>query len=113
MRDRDPRRTARREARQRQREHLGIAVPPCVLCIQKHHTAGRHHDAKLTEQLCEMHHREQHEQIMRAGLSPEYEPDEIKRVALALRWAAVYDRARADAMEHWADLLNQSEGDHQ
>jgi hypothetical protein len=50
---------------------------------------------------------------MRAGLSPEYEPDEIKRVALALRWAAVYDRARADAMEHWADLLNQSEGDHQ
>jgi hypothetical protein len=52
-----------------------------------------------------------HEQLMGEGISPHYEPDEVKRVALALRAAAVYDRQRADAMERWATLLeNISEG---
>jgi hypothetical protein len=45
---------------------------------------------------------------MRAGISPQYEPDEVKRVALALRAAAVYDRQRADAMERWAGVLEKS-----
>jgi hypothetical protein len=56
-----------------------------------------------------MHHRMIHEQLMQAGISPHYEPDKVKRVALALRSAAVYDRNRADAMERWASLLEQSE----
>jgi len=46
-----------------------------------------------------------HDQLMRAEISPLYERNAIKRVALALRATAVYDRARADAMERWADLL--------
>jgi hypothetical protein len=105
VRDQRPIQTARRKARQRDRESRGIAVPPCPLCIQSHHTAGRNHDPKLTAQICEMHHRVTHEQILRAGITLEYEPDEVKRVALALRAASVYDRARADAMERWARLL--------
>jgi len=103
--DQRPIRTARRRARQQERERLGIAVPPCVLCIQEHHTAYKRHDPQLKAPLCEMHHREIHEQLLRAGISPLYEPDEVKRVALALRAAAVYDRARADAMDRWAGLL--------
>jgi hypothetical protein len=75
------------------------------LCIQSHHTAGGNHDPELTAQVCEMHHRAIHEQILQAGISLEYEPDEVKRVAQALRTAAVYDRARADAMDRWASLL--------
>jgi hypothetical protein len=82
-----------------------MAVSPCVLCIEYHHTAGRHHDQHLKAPICEMHHREIHEQLLRAEISLRYEPDEVKRVALALRAAAVYDRARADAMDRWADLL--------
>jgi hypothetical protein len=64
--------------------------------------------------MCEMHHRRIHEQLMRAGISPLHEPDVIKRVALALRSAAVYDRDRADAMDRWANLLeSQSEASHE
>jgi len=105
MRDQRPIRTARRKVRQQERGHLGIAVPPCVLCIQEHHPAGQNHDSQLTDLLCEMHHREIHERLLRAGISLRYEPDEVRRVALALRAAAVYDRARADAMDRWACLL--------
>jgi len=52
-----------------------------------------------------MHHREIHEEMLSGGISLRYEPDPIKRVATALRAAAVYDRKRADAMDRWADLL--------
>jgi hypothetical protein len=107
IKDRQPIRTARRKARQQERESQGIAVSPCVFCIQDHHTAFRRHDPQLTAPLCEMHHRMIHEQLMQAGISPHYEPDKVKRVALALRSAAVYDRDRADAMERWAGLLEQ------
>jgi hypothetical protein len=106
VRDQRPIQTARRKTRQRDRENRGIAVPPCPLCIQSHHTAGRNHDDELIAQICETHHRAIHEQILRAGISLEYEPDPVKRVALALRAASVYDRARADAMERWASLLD-------
>jgi len=51
-----------------------------------------------------------HEQLMQAGISPHHEPDEIKRVALALRAAAVYDRGRADAMDRWASVLEKAQG---
>lgn len=112
MRDRDPRRTARRAARQRERERLGVAVPPCVLCIEEHHTAGRHHDAKLTAPLCERHHRGIHEEMLKAGIPLSFEPNPIKRVANALRAVALYDRRKADAMEHWADLIDPSKGEY-
>jgi len=111
MRDRLPIRTARRKVRQKEREQNGVAVPPCVLCIELHHTAGRNHDPQLTDPLCEMHHRELHEQLRRAGVSFTFEPDPKKRVAKALRSAALYDRARADAMNRWAASLDQSEED--
>jgi hypothetical protein len=83
----------------------GIAVPPCDFCIQEHHTAYRKHDAYLIAPLCEKHHLQVHEQLLRAGVSPRYERAAVKRVAAALRAAAVYDRARADAMDRWASLL--------
>ena len=108
MSDQQPIRTARRKARQRERERLGLAVAPCVLCIQEHHTAGKNHDSQLTAPLCEMHHREIHEQMLRAGVSLRYQSDPRMRVAMALRAMAVYGRAEADAMERMADLLDQS-----
>ena len=100
-----PIRTARRKTRQQERERQGIAVPPCSLCIDEHHTAGRKHDRELKVPLCEMHHREIHEQMFRGKISLRHKPDAIKRVATALRAAAVYDRARADAMDRWASWL--------
>ena len=109
MKDQRPIRTARRKARQKEREQNGVAVRPCILCIEEHHTAGRHHDPQLTDPLCEMHHRRLHEQLRRAGVPLSFEPDTRKRVAKALRSAAVYDRARADAMERWAASLDPSE----
>jgi hypothetical protein len=48
-----------------------------------------------------------HEEILRAGVPLTLEHDKVKRVANALRAAAIYDRARADAMERWADTLDQ------
>ena len=113
MRDQRPIRTARRKNRRQERERQGVAVPPCTLCIHEHHTAGRNHDPKLRARLCEMHHREIHEQMLQAGISLTLEPDRVKRVAMALRSAAMYDRARADAMESWADLLDQRNGEYQ
>ncbi len=109
MRDRHPIRTARRKVRQRERECQGLATTPCVLCVHRHHTAGKNHDPLLKVPLCEMHHREIHEQMLRAGISLRYESDPRVRVAMALRAMAVYSRAEADAMDRMADLLDQSE----
>lgn len=106
MKHQDPRRTARRQQRQQRREKRGIAVPACALCIEDHHTAGRRHDSKLTAPLCGVHHRAVHEQMRQAGIPLTREPNKLKRVANALRSAAVYDRNRADAMERWADALD-------
>lgn len=102
-----PIRTKRRQVRQQERENQGITVPPCVFCIHDHHTAGRKHDPQLTTPVCERHHRELHEELLRAGVSLKFEPDPAARVAMALRASAVYDRKRADAMERWADLLEE------
>jgi hypothetical protein len=66
---------------------------------------GRNHDPDLTDWVCEKHHDEQHEQMRRLGISLEYEPDPVKRHVTRLRAAALYDRARADAMDRWADEL--------
>jgi hypothetical protein len=109
MKDRQPIRTARRKARQQERERQGLAVPPCVLCIDEHHTAGRNHDPQLKAPLCEMHHRIMHEQMRRSGVSLKSEPNPRKRVAMALRSIAVYQHAQADALGRMADLLEQSE----
>jgi hypothetical protein len=46
-----------------------------------------------------------HEQMLRMGIDLRFQSDPVKKVALALRAAAVYDRTRADAMERWASLL--------
>jgi hypothetical protein len=115
MRDRRPIRTARRKIRQDERERLGLAATPCVLCIQKHHVVGQKHDSQLTVPLCEMHHRAIHERLLRAGVSLRYERDLVKRVAMELRAMAVYrravadcGRAEADAMDRMADSLDES-----
>jgi len=107
VKDKLPIRTARRRMRRQDREQQGLVVSPCVLCIEAHHTAGKHHDPQLTTPLCQKHHRQMHEEILRAGVPLTLEHDKAKRVAKALRVAAVYDRARADAMERWADTLDQ------
>jgi hypothetical protein len=80
------------------------------MCIQWHHAAGEKHDSKLKTPLCEMHHREIHEQMLRAGVSLRNEPNPIKRVEMAMRAMAVYRRAEADAMDRLADLLEKSGG---
>jgi hypothetical protein len=108
MRDRQPIRTARRKVRQQEREKLGLAVSPCIFCIEEHHVAGRNHDPRFTEPICQKHHREIGELLLRAGVSMGFEPNTAKRITLALRATATYDRKRADAMERWADLLDQS-----
>ncbi|SRR6266446_2159505 len=109
MRDRQPIRTARRNVKRAERERLGLAKTPCVLCFQLHHTAGQKHDALLKAPLCEIHHRETHEQILRAGASLRYQSDSRIRVAMALRAMAVYGRAQADAMDRMADSLDEAE----
>jgi hypothetical protein len=110
MKDRQPIRTARRSVRREDRERLGLAQTPCVLCIDDHHTAGRKHDPTLTVPTCKKHHREIHEQMLRAGISLRYEPDPVKRAAIALRAMAVYRKAETDAMERLADLLDDQGG---
>lgn len=110
MRDRQPIRTARRSVRQDERERLGLAETLCVLCIEDHHTAGQNHDPKLTASICKKHHREIHEQMLRAGVSLRYERDPVRKAAMAMRAMAVYRRAEADAMDRWADLLDKSGG---
>ena len=108
VRDQNPIRTARRQVLQKERESRGLSVAPCVFCIQDHHTAGRNHDSQLTAPVCEMHHREIHEELLRGGVSLQFEPDTRKRIAQALRASAVYDRKRADATERWANLGGKS-----
>jgi hypothetical protein len=105
MRDQHPIRTARRKVWQQEREQLELAVMPCVLCIEQHHTAGQNHDPKLKTPICEKHHREMHEQMLRTEISLRPERDDSRRAAMALRAMAVYGRAQADAMDRWADLL--------
>lgn len=114
MRDPNPRLTARRKARQRERERAGIAVPPCPLCIHEHHVVGGQQDPEFTVQRCERHHRERHELLLRAGISLRREPKVSARIATALRALAVHKRAEAtseaDALERWAELLEQKKG---
>jgi len=105
LKDQNPIRTARRKARQDERENQGIAVQPCPLCIEEHHTAGRNHDAILTAPLCQKHHRQIHEELRKTNVPLRFESDRTKRVATALKAAAVYGRALADAMERWAGSL--------
>ena len=109
MRDKSPIRTARRKGQQQERIKQGVAVDPCVLCIEDHHTAGRRHDAQLTAPLCQKHHREMHEKLLRGEISLTFEPNTKKRVAKALRAVAIYDRDKAEAMERWANSLDHSE----
>lgn len=114
MRDRDPRRTARRKVRQQEREHAGIAAPACVLCIHEHHVVGRNHDSDFVVNRCERHHRERHELLLQSGIPLRHEPDAAVRIATALRALALHKRtesmSEADALERWAALLEQENG---
>lgn len=110
MRDRNPIRTARRNIKRLEQERLGLATPPCSLCIEMHHTAGRNHDLLLQAPLCETHHREIGEQMLRAGVSLRAESDPVTRVEMAMRAMAVYRRDEADAMDRLADLLAEARG---
>ena len=109
MRDQHPIRTARRKVRQAERQRIGVAVPPCVLCIEDHHTAGRHHDPHLTAPVCQKHHREIHERITRAGISLQRQSKSTMSVVMGLRAMAIYQRAEADAMDRMANLLDNSQ----
>jgi hypothetical protein len=107
VRDQNPIKTARRKARQKEREELGVAIPPCILCVHDHHTAGQNHDPLLTDQVCERHHRELHEQLLQGGVSLRFERDPIKRAVLSLQAIATYDIARAGALQRLAALLSE------
>jgi hypothetical protein len=119
VRDQLPIRTARRGVRRQERESLGLAKAPCVLCIQQHHLVHRKRDEQLTGPYCKMHHQWIHEQMRRAGISPRRERNPARRVAASLRAIAVHKRAlantqhaqadvqldEADAIERWASSL--------
>ncbi len=74
---------------------------------------GRNHDAEFKVDRCEKHHRERHEQLLRAGVSLRREPRVEMNVATMLRALAIHKRAEAnseaDALERWADDLEKSE----
>jgi hypothetical protein len=75
------------------------------LCVHDHHTAGQNHDPLLTDQLCEKHHRKIHELLLQAGVSLRFEQNPLKRAALALQAIAIYDVARAEAIQRLATSL--------
>lgn len=114
MRDPNPRMTARRKTRQKEREDAGVAVPPCPDCIHEHHVVGQRHDRDFVVNRCERHHRGRHELLRKAGISLTPKSNDHARIAAALRALAVHKRAEAtseaDAFERWAEALERKKG---
>jgi len=104
MKNMRPVRRARRQ--QRKLERPKSDKPRCVLCIEMDHVAGEEHDSLLKFPLCQKHHDEVTDGRRDAEISMEYEPDPIKRVALALKATSVFLHMLADALWRWAELLS-------
>lgn len=59
--------------------------------------------------MCQRHHDELTERRRQADISMRYEPDPVKRVALALKATSVFLEKLAKAHSRWAELLDPSE----
>jgi len=99
-----PIRRAQREQRKAERQRVNKRC--CPFCIEMDHTAGRHHDSRLKSEVCPKHHDVLTDLRLDAEISMCYEPDSVKRVALALRSVSVYHHMLGDAEWRWADLLD-------
>jgi len=100
-----------RTARRRAERAVNPPKPPCPFCVDEEHAAGANHDFILTfPGICKKHHDELTEARRDADISPVFERDPMKRVALALKATSVFLHKLADAMWRWATLLeNQME----
>lgn len=102
MKDIHPLRTKRRRQQR-------AAKPPklrCIFCLEEEHVAARNHDSRLMfPDICQKHHDQLTEARRNAEISMTFEPDRIKRVALALKAVSVFLHKLADAMWRWATWL--------
>lgn len=108
MMDQTPIQTARRLSRRAEQSR-------CSICgrkfqIEKHHVAGRNHDAELTAPLCSQCHAHVTENLRRADLDMRYTRDSVERVRRALKATAVFLQMLADALWRWAESLLESDG---
>jgi hypothetical protein len=73
--------------------------------LEDHHIVGSSHDSILTAPLCRNCHYLATENLLRADVSMQPEPDLVKRVAIILLALAVHLEMLAEACRRWADLL--------
>ncbi|HTT19588.1 MAG TPA: hypothetical protein VMG82_11605 [Candidatus Sulfotelmatobacter sp.] len=135
MKDQDPRRTARRNARRKNRfgsnnfclfcgysclESLtqvsrrwlaanGVAAELLNRLLEDHHAHGEAHDPDLLVTLCLNCHREITEGLLREGVSMYPETNVHKLVALKLRASAVLLESLASSYRDSATLLEESD----
>jgi hypothetical protein len=133
--DQDPRRTARRNVRRRDRfgsnnfclfcdyacleslttvtrrwlERKGVPAELLDRLLEKHHVHGEAHDPNLTVTLCLNCHREITEGLMREGVSMYPENNVHKLIALKLRASAVLFESLASSYRDSAILLEEKE----
>jgi hypothetical protein len=123
--DRNPSATAARLMRRLKR--LG-PEPVCVLCgysnpfglipvkrkvLEDHHVVLKVHDSRLIVPICRNCHAEITERLQQEGISPYFEPDSGKRVALMLVALAVFFELLAPALRRWADSLKEKTNEKQ
>lgn len=124
--DREPNRTALREARRVQ--ELGDIPSVCALCsyegpvilvtfkwlkphgvpkklLELHHPRGRKHDPRLTIPLCRNCHGECSEGLLREGISMRSERDPRERTALSLEAQAAFFEDFAKAQRRLANQV--------
>jgi hypothetical protein len=107
MMDETPIETARRLLRRVEQDRCSICGRE--LQVQKHHVAGRSHDAELTAALCIACHDQVTENLRRADVDMRYTRDPAERVRRALRATAVFLQMLAEALFRWAESLLDSE----
>lgn len=123
--DRDPNRTALREARRLQR--LGDSSGCCVICgepalkavtakwakahgiatslIEQHHTVAWQRDSELMVPLCLTHHWKATVGLLQECIGMRRERDRIELVANCLKALAAFFEMLAPALRRWAKQL--------
>jgi len=89
----------------------------CLLCgrekqIEQHHVAGRRHDPEFTTPLCQACHALATENLRRADVNMQHEPNHVDRVRNALKAIAVFLRMLAETLWRLGDSLNRSRKKH-
>ena len=135
MRDQDPRRTARRNARRKDRfgdnnfclfcgyaclqslttvtrhwlEAKGIPADLLDRLLEEHHIHGKAHDPSLLVTLCLNCHREITENLMREGVSMRPQKNANEVIALKLKGSAVLLESLASSFRDSASSLEESD----